>query len=262
MTDTQYSPPPAPTQKGSNGLAVAGFVLALIGFLGSWVPLLNFFAAFLGVIGLVLAGIGLAKSGKAGTGKGLAITGLILGALSVIIAIVVNVAFVAGVDEALNEATDTKVEAADGDSDGTATDSDAGSTRSNPAPLGSKISGGDWTVVINSVKTINEDSLGARAESGKVLLSVNLTATYDGDDEQGETAWATVKFVSPDGTTVDSTSGSTLFIEENGFDSLKTLYNGGSITGDRILEVPADWEKGVLAVSPGMFSDDTFVAIK
>ena len=90
-----------------------------------------------------------------------------------------------------------------------------------------------------------------------------MTATYNGNDEQGSTPWATVKFVSPDGTTVDTTSGSTLFIAENEFDSLKTVYNGASIKGDQMLEVPAkSWQDGVLAVSPGMFSDDTFVAVK
>ena len=54
-----------------------------------------------------------------------------------------------------------------------------------------------------------------------------------------------------------------MFIAENGFDSLKTLYDGASDTGDLLLEVPADsWKDGSLAVSPGMFSDDTFVAVK
>jgi hypothetical protein len=50
---------------------------------------------------------------------------------------------------------------------------------------------------------------------------------------------------------------------ENDFDSLKTVYNGASVKGDQLLEVPADnWRNGVLAVSPGMLSDDTFVAVK
>ena len=53
-----------------------------------------------------------------------------------------------------------------------------------------------------------------------------------------------------------------MFIAENEFDSLKTVYNGASIKGDQLLEVPANWQDGVLAVSPGMLSDDTFVAVK
>ena len=92
-----------------------------------------------------------------------------------------------------------------------------------------------------------------------------MTATYHGDDEQGSTsAWATVDFVdrrTP--ATIDSTSGSTLFLTRQRFDSLKTVYNGASVKGNQMLEVPADsWQDGVLAVSPGMLSDDTFVAVK
>jgi hypothetical protein len=262
----QYAPPPV---KGSNGLAVAGFVLGLLGLLSSWIPLLNILGIILGVIGVVLAGVGLAKSKKVNAGKGLAIAGIILGALGVVIAVLINAVFVSAVDEAIDETTKTSVQAPakSGDESSSeekaSSDAEGGTTRDNPAPLGSAITGDDWTVTINSVETVAEDSIGQKAAAGSTLISVNLTATYNGNDEQGSTPWATVAFVGPDGTTVDSTSGSTMFIADNEFDSLKTLYNGASVQGDQLLEVPADtWEDGVLAVSPGMFSDDTFVAVK
>ena len=261
--------PPAPV-KGSNGLATAGFVLGLLGLLGSWIPVLNIFGIILGVLGVVLAGVGLAKSKKVNAGKGLAIAGIILGVLAVIFAVLINAVFVSAVDEAVDETTSTSVEAPSksgkdkaASNDEGESDAELGTTRDNPAPIGSEITGDDWAVTINSVKTVPEDSFGSKAAAGSILLSVNMTATYNGDDEQGSTPWATVKFVSPDGTTVDSTSGSTLFIAENEFDSLKTVYNGASIKGDQLLEVPAkNWQDGVLAVSPGMLSDDTFVAVK
>ena len=258
--------PPAPV-KGSNGLATAGFVLGLLGLLGSWIPFHNILGIILGILGVVLAGVGLAKSKKANAGKGLAIAGIVLGALAVIFAVVINAVFVSAVDEAIDETTKTSVKAPkSGDeaasNEDEASDAELGTTRDNPAPLGSEITGDDWTVAINSVKTVPVDSLGSKAASGSVLLSINMTATYTGTDEQGSTAWATVNFVSPDGTTVDSSSGSTMFIAENEFDSLKTVYNGASIKGDQLLEVPANWQDGVLAVSPGMLSDDTFVAVK
>lgn len=262
----QHAPVPA---KGSNGLATAGFVLGLLGLLSSWIPFLNIVGIILGVIGVVLAGVGLAKSKKANAGKGLAIAGLVLGALAVVIAVLINAVFVSAVDTALDETTNTIVEAPSdsGDKadsgDKRASDADLGTTRGNPVPLGSAISGDDWTVKINSVKTVSGDSIGQSPAAGSTLLSINMTATYNGDDEQGSTAWASVKFVSPDGTTIDSTGGSTMFIAENEFDSLKTVYNGATVKGDQLLEVPADnWQDGVLAVSPSMFSDDTFVAVK
>lgn len=256
----QYGQPaPAPTG-GGNGFATAGFVLALLGLLGSWIPFLNVVGILLAVIGLVLAGIGLAKSRKTGTGKGLSIAGVVLGVLALLIAVLINVLFVGAVDQALEETTGTSVKAPGGSGGG---NKEVGNTRENPAPLGSEISGGDWTVVVNSVTTADQDSMGQKPAAGSTLLAVNMTATYNGDDSQGETTFAMVDFVTPDGTTIDSTSGSTFFIAENEFDVLKKLYKGASVTGDQLLEVPADsWKNGVLAVSPDVFSDDTFVAVK
>ena len=272
-TEVPQSPPipqpglpgPAPA-KGSNGLATAGFVLGLLGLLASWIPVLNIVGMILGVIGAVLAAVGLVKSKKTGAGKGFAITGLVLGVLAVIIAIVVNVAFVNAVDEAVKTTTDTSVQAPAGaaaPSNDDAADKELGTSRDNPAPIGSAITGGDWTVKINSVKTADEDSMEQKPEAAKTLLVVNMTATYNGDDAQGSSAFANLKFVTAEGNTIDSTSGSTLFIPEDQFASLETVFKGASVTGNQMLEVPADgWEDGVLSVSPDMLSDDTFVAVK
>lgn len=255
-----HSPTPTPSQpakSGSNGLAVTGFVLSLLGFLGSWIPLLNVFAIFLAVLGVIFAAIGLAKVKSSGSGKGLAITGLVLGVLAVVFAIMINATLFSAVDKAVEDTQKTTV---DTGGKSKAKNSDVGKTRSNPAPLGSKITGDDWTVTINSVKTADADELGETAKSGNVLLLVNMTATYNGDDEQGSTPWATIKFITPDGDTVDPTDS--FLIAPNQFDSLKTVYEGASVKGNVMLEAPANWKDGVLAVSPGMFSKDTFVAVK
>ncbi len=278
MSETYAPPPPPPSPqpvapKAGNGLATAGFVVALLGFLGSFIPVINVVGIVMGVVGAVLAVVGLVKSRTTGSGKGLAIAGVVLGALAVVVGIVVNVAFVNAVDDALNEATGTTVEtpAATADDTAPAADDDAdeaapaelGASRDNPAPLGSAVTGGDWTVTINSVTPVEADSLGQTAAPGSALIAVNLTATYNGDDPQGATSWATVKFVTADGTTIDGFDGSTMFISENPFDSLSTVYGGGTVTGDKLLEVPAEgWQSGVLAVSPDIASDDTFVAVQ
>lgn len=278
MSDLQTMPPPAPPPvtpapspaTGSNGLATAGFVLGLLGFLGSFIPVINVVGIVLGLLGAILAGVGLAVSKRANVGKGLALAGLILGLLAIVIAIAINALFVSGVNTALDEATKVDVKApanaAGTDSPNAAkesTDSKLGSTRNNPAPIGSTISGGDWSVVINSVQAVEKDSMGQQPAAGHVLILVNLTATYTGDDEQGDSAWSNVEYVTPDGSSIDSTSGSTLFMADDSFDSLKTLYKGASETGNEILEVPADgWQNGVLAIKPDLFKDATFVAVK
>jgi len=272
MSDTRI-PQPAPTQPGlsapsqpanaSNGLATAGFVLGLLGLLASWIPLLNIVGLILGVLGAILAAVGLAKSKKVGAGKGLALTGLILGVLAVIIAVVVNIAFVNAVDEAVKTTVDTSVKAPAASNGAAAADKEIGTSREKPAPIGSAITGGDWTVTINSVKTADKDSLGQKPAAGKKLLVVNLTATYNGDDAQVSSAFAVVKFVTAQGNTIDSTSGSTIFIPKDQFASLDKVFKGASVTGNDMLEVPAaGWDKGVLSVSPDMLADATFVAVK
>ncbi|MFH0831030.1 MAG: DUF4190 domain-containing protein [Parcubacteria group bacterium] len=65
---------------GTNGLAIAAFVLSLVG---------------LGIIGLILGIVALSQIKKTGEGgKGLAIAGIIIGALSVVAGIIVIIWFV------------------------------------------------------------------------------------------------------------------------------------------------------------------------
>jgi len=118
-------------------------------------------------------------------------------------------------------------------------------------------------VTVNSVSTVDKDSVGQTAAAGKQLVVINLTATYAGTDSQGATPWASVSYVTAGGETIDGLDGSTLFVPDNQFDSMTTVYQGAAVTGNKIIEVPADgWDKGVLAVSPDLLSDDTFVALK
>lgn len=65
--------------KKSNGLGVAGFVLALIGLLFCWVPILNI---ILWILGLTLSFVGLFKKPR-----GLAIAGLCISCIDIIILI-------------------------------------------------------------------------------------------------------------------------------------------------------------------------------
>lgn len=266
MYDTQVAQPASQSGpvKAGNGLATAGFVLGLLGFLGSFIPVINIGGIVLGVIGAVLAAVGLGKAKRSGTGRGLAIAGLVLGALALIIGVIVNVAFVNVVNDAVDEATETSVEAPAGSTDGSApVDVQAGTSRETPAPLGSAVTGGDWTVTINSVSTAEVDALSQAPAEGSVLLVVNTTATYNGSDAQGSVPWATVNFVTAEGATLDGLDGSTLFVPDDSFDSLTVLYQGASETGNKIIEVPADgWQGGVLVVSPDLMSDKTFIAVQ
>lgn len=73
--------PPGPPPRRTNGLAVAGFVVALVGVL---LVLLPFFGAFVALVGLALAVPGLGRARQVGTGRGLAISGIVLGAIGLV----------------------------------------------------------------------------------------------------------------------------------------------------------------------------------
>ncbi len=68
--------------QSTNGMATAGFVLALITLFFGWVPVLGW---IMWVLGLIFSSVGLAKAKSVGgKGRGLAIAGLIISLLGVI----------------------------------------------------------------------------------------------------------------------------------------------------------------------------------
>jgi hypothetical protein len=92
----------APVQStGSNGLAVAGFVLALIGVLISFIPIVNTFGDVLAIVGLILGIVGLVQSRSRKAGKGLSISAIILAVVALIISAVVDLAAVTVVNNAV-----------------------------------------------------------------------------------------------------------------------------------------------------------------
>lgn len=142
-----------------------------------------------------------------------------------------------------------------------------GTSRDNPAPLGSVITDGDWSVQVNSVNLDAAEAVAAAnsfnepAPDGKVYILVNITATYTGTKAEGETPTVTVEYVTADGNTVKSYD--TFAVAPEPFDNLGTLYEGASATGNVVLTVPAaNAAEGVLAVTPSLLGDKVFVAVK
>ncbi len=69
----------------SNGMATAGFVLALITLFFGWLPVAGWITWLLG---LIFSSIGLSRANKiGGTGKGLAIAGLVISLIGIILII-------------------------------------------------------------------------------------------------------------------------------------------------------------------------------
>ena len=83
-----YGQPSFAPPKTSNGLAIAALVVALVGLLGCWFP---FLGVVLPVIAIGLAIAGLVRSGKISSGKGMSISALIIGAVTLVVAIGISV---------------------------------------------------------------------------------------------------------------------------------------------------------------------------
>jgi hypothetical protein len=101
----QYPPgyPGAPQQRPPSerkGLAITSLVLGIVAVLGCWIPFLNIGSVVLGLAGLVLGIVALVQASKgAAGGQVMAIIGAALSTLAIIVAIVVNVFFVAYLDD-------------------------------------------------------------------------------------------------------------------------------------------------------------------
>ena len=83
--EPQATPPKAPAK---NGLAIAGFVIALVGICISFIPVLHFVAMALGGLGIIFGGIALATKRV----NGFSLSAVIVGIVALIIALIMQVA--------------------------------------------------------------------------------------------------------------------------------------------------------------------------
>lgn len=255
--------PPQPTPPAKNALGIVAFIVAIVGFVFACIPGALIVGWILLPIAFILAIVSLFMKGK---GKALGIAGLVISVVGTIVGVIVFVALVASsVGEAFSGG-ETTVTQPDGEE---ATGQDAGDdqgTRSNPYPIGTAITQGDWTVTVNSVnldataEVTAENLFNEAPDAGTVYILVNVTATYNGSDPDGETPWVTLAYVTADGNTISSTDK--LLVPPDSFDRMGTLYEGASITGNFAFQVPAETAaEGALAVTPTMMGDKVFVAV-
>lgn len=79
---------PVPPPEPRNGLATAGFVVALIGAVFALIPLIGIVSWVLSPVGLVLSIAGVVAATRHGVGRGLAIAGVVLGVVGLLICMV------------------------------------------------------------------------------------------------------------------------------------------------------------------------------
>lgn len=281
---------PGTQRPGRNVLGIIALITAILGAIFACVPGALILGWILLPIAFVLSLVSLfLKDKRRGTG----VAGLIVSVLGTIVGVIVFFAVVADAfDEAFSDETvgsqpaqqqedgaeqdDAGEEqgqeeadaapASEQESDqGAEEDADEG-TRANPYPLGTELSSSDWTVTVNSVDLDADAAVAAENQfnespaEGHNYILVNLTATYTGEDPNGANPWVGVSYVSSAGNTFSAADQSVVTPES--FDSLATLYEGASETGNIALHVPSeDVEDGVLSVDPDMFADTVYVEV-
>ena len=253
---------PAPLKKGRNTVGIVALVMAVIGFIFACVPGALIIGWILLPISFIVGLVGLFRKGEV---LWPAVTAVVISVVGTIVGVMV---FLTVLSNAVDEAVSSSGAVSASVAPGGAGSSGQGKTRENPYPLGTEISGKDWKVVINSVTLNANDAVAAANEfndppaDGKQYVLINYTATYIGNDPAGDTpAFVSVDYVTADGVTVDGTDS--MAVAPDAIDSLTTLYNGASVTGNVVRAVPVDSaQDGVLAVRPGLLADKVFVAVK
>ena len=276
-TSTQLHPP-VPEQKSRNTVGLIALITAIVGAVFAVIPGAVIIGWILLPIAFVLSIISLfMKDQKRGQG----IAALISSIVGTVIGFIVFFAVVASsVDDAFNEEveiqspadtegavdTETDEEAATEPAEQDAPSGEEG-TRDNPLALGTTVESGDWEVTVNSVDLdatdaiLSENQFNDEPADGNVYVMADVSATYIGSDPEGETPYVSIEYVSSGGNSFASHDA--MVVTPNEFDSMETLYEGASTSGNIAMEVPQeDLESGTLRVSPGLFGDAVFYAVQ
>jgi hypothetical protein len=290
MSDSQqtWSPPPSfnagaqpPVPKPpTNGLGLTSLILGLVAFVGAFIPVINYVTGVAAIAGLVLGIIAVTRAGRP---KGLAKAGIAASAvalvLSIVLAIVYTIGFVALVRDARQEALDigSGGSTSSGPSDGPVESTDPTlpeaptggelGTRGNPAPIGTTIvtfaDGVEQYEITLGAPTLNADAIIAAENSfneappaGLQYAILPVTVVYTGATSGTPYFDLDFAFVSAAGTT--HTSVDTLAVGPTPLTDINELYPGGTGTGNVVIAIPtADAASGTWAVST-LFGDESF----
>lgn len=254
-----------------NALGLVAMILAFGGAVFACIPGATIIGWILLPIALVLAVVSLFQKG---TSKTFGILALVISIIGTVIGVMMTAVFVAeALDQELSQdlATISAPQAADSEGStvvDTTSDGEQGTSRTDPLPLGSRIERGDWAVTIHDVeldatdRLVTPELINNEPAKGNQYLVTTVTAEYLGNDAEGSMPMLLLEYVTPEGNTINYYDAF-ISLGQEGFDSLGTLYEGASTTGSIAFEVPSvSAGQGVLAVSPDLFAEKFFVAVK
>lgn len=248
-------------------MGIVALAVAIVGFIFACIPGALIVGWILLPIAFLLAIISFFLKG----GKGLSIAALIISVVGTIVALLVFFVVVASAfDDAFSEEVSGEppaAEVAEQPAGGEQLASGDEGTRANPYPLGTVVKSEEWEVTITDVtldatdEVMAADDINEEPESGNQYMLIDVEVKYVGSDPDGSTPMMTIDYVSASGNTFSELD--TLVIAPDELRTYETLYEGASASGSLAIEVPSeDTDKGVLAVSPDMFADSAYVAVK
>jgi hypothetical protein len=244
MTAAPQVVPVAVEIKGSNGLAVAGFVLALLGAMGSFIPIVNIGGDFLAFLGLIFGIIGLVQSGKRRAGKGLSIAAIVLAVAAFLISTLVNTATVTALNTAAKNI-----------------DSGQGTPAEVTGQLGQPVKDGSFTFVVHSVKCGMKTSGGQLPSKPQgEFCAVNVTVTNHGTKAQLFDAFEVKGFIA--GSKYDADAGASAMANPNTDTFLNSINPGNSIKAIVLIDVPAGRQLETVELHDSLFSAGTSVSVK
>lgn len=266
------TPGPAPTVAVPGGaknstLGLVALITAAVGAVFACIPGAMIVGWVLLPIAFILALVSLFQKGK----KTFGVVALILSIVGTIIGVIVFMTVVSGaVNDALGgsevaiaqSVDETEQEAGDEDTGTNEPEADAAvGTRDNPVALGTLLETDKWAVTIDSVNLDGNQAVADANEfndppaDGHKYIVVQLTAT----NRAAEPAYDSevqVAFVSDSGEVFNSFDA--MAVAPEPMFGLNELYEGGSSTGNLVIQVPVDGA-GLLRVTPGLLADEVFV---
>lgn len=254
-----YQGSPTPSTPGS-GMAIGAMVLGILGILSFWVPVFNIGAILLAIVGVIL-GVLAIRGIKRGTqsGKGMAIAGIVLSALTIVGAIVVNVAtfaFVKSIEEQTTADLDDAIADLDSAGEPAAEEPPADA---EVLPLGESAEVGDYTVTVTSVTLDGNEIVAGANEFNEPptnqYVVVELDVTYNGTEEAQPYLDLSVVFDGADARQYDE-STCMAYLPKDGTD-VPTLTTGGQASYQTCMDVPAEAMDGArLFVEPTFSMDE------
>ena len=244
LTAAPQLAPVAVEIRGSNGLAVAGFVLALLGALGSFIPIVNIGGDFLALLGLIFGIIGLVQSGKRRAGKGLSIAAIVLAVAAFLVSTLVNTATVTALDTAVKNIN-----------------SGQGAPAAVTGHLDQLVKDGSFTFVVHSVKcgmTTSGGSFPSKPQGE--FCAVNVSVSNRGTRAQLFDAAEVKGFIA--GRKYEADAGASAMANPDTDTFLNSINPGNTIKVIVLIDVPAGQQLETVELHDSLFSAGTSVSVK